>query len=217
MKQKLEDPNGDGQVTTEEFEGWWETVDDICGLSKSTAINWARQLRLQQIVDIINSTIKEFSSDDNERALAIRSSTRLARAIGSSTVEQASKHVIGFSFAPKMTRRIAKSPIFSKPKAAVSTQLRSTQMQRNDRQFERFGTTTDVKSTSQFAESRLNFPQFVYMMNAGIIDEFIPDGNWRTGAAHMRNLRAAFDTADVDGSGEVGGLAGICLFYKTLY
>jgi hypothetical protein len=114
MKQKLEDPNGDGQVTTEEFEGWWETVDDICGLSKSTAINWARQLRLQQIVDIINSTIKEFSSDDNERALAIRSSTRLARAVGSSSVEQASKHVIGFSFAPKITRRIVKNPIFFK-------------------------------------------------------------------------------------------------------
>ena len=211
------DPDGDGQVTTEEFEGWWETVDDVCGLSKSTAMNWARQLRLQQVIDIINRTIKEFSSDDTERALAIRSSTRLARAIGASTVEQASKYAIGFSFAPKITRRIVKNPIFSKPKAAISTQLRSTQVQKNDRQLERSRTKADVKSTPQFAESRLNFPQFVYMMNAGIIDEFIPDGNWRTGAAHMRNLRAAFDTADVDGSGEVGVSAVICLFYKTLY
>eukprot|EP01052_Picozoa_sp_SAG31_P014456 SAG31_NODE_899_length_11146_cov_7.265049_1_plen_80_part_00 len=41
------------------------------------------------------------------------------------------------------------------------------------------------------------------MMAAGTINQYLPDRDWRAGAVSMRNLRAAFDTADVDGSDEI--------------
>eukprot|EP01050_Picozoa_sp_SAG11_P028266 SAG11_NODE_7491_length_1137_cov_1.502890_1_plen_74_part_10 len=41
------------------------------------------------------------------------------------------------------------------------------------------------------------------MMSSGIIDQWMATKGWRAGAAHMRNLRTAFDTADADGNGSI--------------
>ena len=48
----------------------------------------------------------------------------------------------------------------------------------------------------------LNFPEFVFLMTSGLIDEYFPNG-WGEGAYHMRLLKSAFVTADLDGDNEL--------------
>ena len=64
-------------------------------------------------------------------------------------------------------------------------------------------TTVDTAQPGSPNTTLLSFQEYVYMMRSGMINEFIPGKNWRAGAHNMRNLRTAFDTADVDGSGEI--------------
>ena len=58
-------------------------------ISKSAAIGWARQLRIEQVVDIIIDSKRQYRSDDDS-AVAIRTSARLARAIAASNKERTS-------------------------------------------------------------------------------------------------------------------------------
>eukprot|EP01052_Picozoa_sp_SAG31_P000915 SAG31_NODE_29_length_32663_cov_14.779695_2_plen_725_part_00 len=53
------------------------------------------------------------------------------------------------------------------------------------------------------SEQDLNFPEFVYLMTEdGLIDEYFPNG-WGEGAYHMRLLKSAYATADLDGNNEL--------------
>ena len=52
------------------------------------------------------------------------------------------------------------------------------------------------------AELELIFAEFVFMMRAGLLKEFLP-GDWQDRADDMRKLREAFDAADVDGNNEL--------------
>ena len=51
-------------------------------------------------------------------------------------------------------------------------------------------------------EIELFFAEFVFMMRAGMLKQFLP-GDWRERAEDMRKLREAFDAADVDGNNEL--------------
>ena len=51
-------------------------------------------------------------------------------------------------------------------------------------------------------EADLIFAEFVFMMRAGMLSEFLP-GDWQERAEDMRKLREAFDAADVDGNNEL--------------
>ncbi len=51
-------------------------------------------------------------------------------------------------------------------------------------------------------EDDLSFAEYVFMMRAGLLTQFLP-GDWQERAADMRKLREAFDTADVDGDNQL--------------
>jgi Ca2+-binding EF-hand superfamily protein len=48
----------------------------------------------------------------------------------------------------------------------------------------------------------LNLPEFIHLMTSGDVDEYFPNG-WTEGAYHMRLLKSAFATADLDGNNEL--------------
>ena len=48
----------------------------------------------------------------------------------------------------------------------------------------------------------LNLPEFTHLMTSGLVDEYFPNG-WSEGAYHMRLLKNAFTTADLDGNNEL--------------
>eukprot|EP01051_Picozoa_sp_SAG22_P001357 SAG22_NODE_52_length_24288_cov_15.594568_25_plen_751_part_00 len=49
----------------------------------------------------------------------------------------------------------------------------------------------------------LNFPEFVYLMTEGLVDEYFSENGWEEGAYHMRLLKSAYVTADLDGNNEL--------------
>ena len=51
-------------------------------------------------------------------------------------------------------------------------------------------------------EEDLSFAEYVFMMRAGLLTQFLP-GDWQERAEDMRKLREAFDTADVDGDNQL--------------
>lgn len=220
------DSDGDGNITLEEFERWWEQVEDINGISKGSAIGWARQLRVKEVEAIIADTKRQYhaSGTVNARAQAIRTSPRLARAIGTSNLERVNRRRIGFSMISRSTGRGSKRNGSKTPSPPPqSEQLQSGGMScdfvnpainqeassdsggelvaknvaAKEREMRR------INSTDQGSELLLSVQEYVYMMSAGIINEYIPGGDWHAGAVGMRNLRTAFDTADVDGSDEI--------------
>ena len=66
-------------------------------------------------------------------------------------------------------------------------------------------TSSDEEEEDDDGEQELNisFPEFIFLLTSHLVDEVLPGGDWKASAYHMRLLRNAFDTADVDGNNEL--------------